>query len=331
MTRHLSPETLALHREGAVSASEAAHVRAHLAACPGCLAIDAQLADLPSLLSVTPWPPMPQAVQVRIQIAIAHESVARGAARRAPDAGVAAAATDDAGTRQADEFAPAQIPGRPDLPERRRRFLRLRTLDWSSPLILRGFAAAGAVVVLVGIGMLFANARSSTPSAGGTSAGAPVHSAASRPTAAGNQLAQRPLAESPVSVNYRLNGQMATTTALVSDANFDKHSLPGEVRRNVARFPGMPSGGTLRAGPEISGKAANLPAGFDVPQLESCLNTVASGRIVLVTEIARYLGTPAAIIVLRSAGADVFDVVVVGFACSSGNPAIITTLTVPRH
>ena len=326
MRRHLSAEALALHREDAVSAREAANIRAHLAECPRCSAIDALLADLPRVLSATQLPPMPQAVQARIQMVIAGEAVARGAASLAPDAGAAAATGDDAVTRQPGAFTPAQIPGRPDLPERQRRWLpRFPMPDWSSPLMLRGLAAAGAVVVIVGAGMLFANARTATSSSGGTAAAPQAHSAASGPTAAGKHVARRPAAGSPVGVSYRLNGRVATTTALVRDGNFNKHSLPGEVRRDVASFPRM----STNAGAQPQHAAASLPGTFDISQLESCLNTVASGRMILVTEIARYLDTPAAIIVLRSARAGVFNVVVVGFACSAGNPAIITTLTVP--
>jgi hypothetical protein len=327
--RHLSAETLALHREGAVSASEAANIRAHLAACPGCSAIDAQLADVPGVLSAAQWPPMQQSVYARIQMAIASESAARGPAGLAPDAGVAPATGDDAGTRRAGEFVPAQIPGRPDLPERRRRrFPRFPRPNWSSPLLQRGLAAAGAIVVIVGAGMLFANARSS-PSGAGSTAGAPaVPSPASRPTATGGQVAHRPAAGGQVRVNYQRHGQVSNTTAVVSDANFNKQSLLHEVRRKVASVPSM---GNVGPGPQAlsSASAASLPGAFGMPQLESCLNEVASGRMVLITMIARYLGTPAAIIVMRAASAHIFNVVVVGFACSVANPAIITTLTVP--
>jgi hypothetical protein len=370
---HVSAETLALHRDGAVSASEAASIAAHLATCERCSAIDAQLAGLPRLLGAAPPPPMPPEVLVRLQMAIASESAARGAAGLAPAAGAAGASAQDATTtalnaapdvvradgtlpggadgsaagavtggggrwrrrgagagvpQWAAESTPAQIPGRPDLPERprRQRFPWLRMPEWSSPLVLRGLAAAGALVVIVGVGMMLANGRIASSQSG---AGAPrVHPPALRRTATGGYLSHRPLAAGQVGVSYRLNGRVATTTALVSNDNFTRKSLPGEVRRDVTSFPAMGNASGGAANPTTE-SPVHLPGGFGIPQVEGCLNTVASGRMVLVTEIARYLGTPAAIIVLRSTHAGVFDVVVAGFACSAGNPAIIAALTVP--
>jgi hypothetical protein len=200
--------------------------------------------------------------------------------------------------------------------------------DWSSPLVLRGLAAAGAVVVIVGAGMVLANSHSaSTSNAGGSGAaqGAPR----ARQTAHGGYAANRPSAASSVGVNYQLHGEAATTTALVSDTNYTRQSLPGEVRREVASHPAMGSNTTAGAAPRAHSSPASLPEDFHIAQLEGCLSTVADGRTVLITEIARYLGTPAAIIVLRVGNARPLDVVVVGFACSASNPAIITTLEVP--
>jgi hypothetical protein len=327
--RHLSAESLALHREGAVSAAEADYITAHLAACPRCSAIDAQLADLPTLLGAIPTTPMPEVVVARIQMAIASESTARSATNRAAGPRTTDASDRDSAPRSADKSAPAGVPGRPDLPLRRRRYLpRVRMPDWSSPLVLRGLAAAGAVVVIVGAGMVLANSHSaSTSSASGS--GAAQGSPRARPTAHGGFAANGPSAAGSVGVNYLLNGQAATTTALVSETNYTRQSLPGEVRREVASHPAMGRNTTAGAAPQAHPSPASLPEDFHIAQLEGCLNTVADGHMVLITEIARYLGTPAAIIVLRVGDARPLHVVVVGFACSASNPAIITTLEVP--
>jgi len=312
-----------------VSSTEADYITAHLATCLRCSGIDAQLADLPSLLGAAPTTPMPEAILARIQIAIASESVARSATSRA--AGPRATDASDWGTapRPADKSAPARVPGRADLPRRRRRYLpRVRMPDWSSPLVLRGLAAAGAVVVIVGAGMLLANSRSaSTSNAAGS--GAAHGSPRARTTARGGFAANRPNAVGSVGVNYRLRGRATTTTALVSDTNYTRQSLPSGVRRDVASHPTMGNATAAGAAPEAQPPSASLPEDFHIAQLEGCLSAVAGGHLVLITEIARYLGTPAAIIVLRGGNPHLLDVVVVGFACSASNRAIITTLEVP--
>lgn len=326
MRRHLSAETLALHREGAVSATEAEYITAHLATCPRCSAIDAQLAGLPTQLGATPATPMPEVVLVRIQMAIAGESVARNATSLAAGPRATDVSHPDSAPRSAGKSAPGRVPGRPDLPTRRRRYIpRVRMPSWSSPLVLRGLAAAGAVVVIVGGGMMLANSRSASMS-GGSSSSTAERAPSARATAHGGHVAYGPIAAGSVGVNYRLRGQAATTTALVSDTNYTRQSLPGEVRRDVASHPTM---GTAGAAPAAHPSSASLPEDFHIAQLEGCLSTVADGRMVLITEIARYLGTPAAIIVLRAGNARLLHVVVVGFACSASNPAIITTLEVP--
>jgi hypothetical protein len=329
--RHLSAETLALHREGAVSAAEADYITAHLSACPRCSAVDAQLADLPTLLGALPATPMPEVVVARIQMAIASESMVRSAANRAVGPHTTDASDRDSAPRSADKSASARVPGRPDLPPRRRRQLpRVRTPDWSSPLVLRGLAAAGAVAVIVGAGMVLANSHSaSTTSASGS--GATQAPPRARATARGGFAAPGPNAAGSVGVNYRLNGQAATTTTLVSDTNYTRQSLPGEVRREVASHPAMGSNTSAGAPPQAHPSPARLPEDFHIAQLEGCLSTVADGHMVLITEIARYLGIPAAIIVLRAGNARPLHVVVVGFACSASNPAIITTLEVPAR
>ena len=76
--------------------------------------------------------------------------------------------------------------------------------------------------------------------------------------------------------------------------------------------------------PSASGarKIADLN-GFAIPQLGGCLTKIAAGRKVLLADVARYLGTPAAIIILQSPTASAYDVVVVGLACSSSGSDII--------
>jgi Putative zinc-finger len=349
VTHHVSPEMLALYREGAVTAAKAARIDAHLAGCHRCSGIDAALTNLHSVLAATELPPMPDTLTVRIQMAIAGESAARAGTshastaptRAAPapvDSGVAAAGT---GPRAAGAAAgtagsgSAAIPGRPDLPERRRRRLRrFRRPDWSSPLVQRGLAAASAVVVIVGAGILFANARSASLSSGSGGGGAGSRVPATRPTAAGG--VSRPgsfhayaRASAPMAVNYRLNGRIATTAAVMSHANFTPRSLPRMVRKQVASVTKLSSGVTT---PGYQGAASRRSriGGVSISALQGCLTVMSRGRTVLLVDVARFLGRPATIVVLKSLTAvNVFDVGIVGVGCSASNLDIIRMLSIP--
>jgi hypothetical protein len=70
--------------------------------------------------------------------------------------------------------------------------------------------------------------------------------------------------------------------------------------------------------------------GVSLSRLEGCLNRVAAGRTVLLANVARYIGNPATIIVLKSlTAADVFDVTIVGLSCSASSSDVISRTTVP--
>jgi hypothetical protein len=200
-------------------------------------------------------------------------------------------------------------------------------------LLRRGLAAAAAVVVIAGGGILLANARSTSPSLGSGSSGAGARAPAplsggagqvSRRTSFGARLS------APVTVSYRLNGGIATTAAVVSGTNFTGTSLPGLLRRRIASVAGIEPG----AAP--SGKQSPAPhslsriGGVSISSLQGCLSVMARGRRVLVVDIARFLGRPATIVVLKSLTApDVLDVGIVGPGCSESNLDIIRMLTIP--
>jgi hypothetical protein len=57
---------------------------------------------------------------------------------------------------------------------------------------------------------------------------------------------------------------------------------------------------------------------------------MARGRRVLLVDVARFLGRPAEIVVLKSlTAANVFDVGIVGVGCSASNLDIIRMLRIP--
>jgi hypothetical protein len=269
------------------------------------------------MLSSIPVPAMPEQLTSRLQAVIANEAAMRSAgttmpARSASDPGVAGEPTS------------TMIPGRPDLPERagRRRARRPRARVWSSPLALRSLAAAGVLVLLVGGGILLANGRG----------------AQTRNTA-GSEPASRPARNRPSSaivgsgaatpLRYRHAGQLVYASAVRSDADYTKASLPAGVRDEVKASAQVasPAPGVAPSGAAPSTSRLN---GASVSQLESCLSAVATGHLVLLVDVARYLGRPATIIVLKPVN-NVFDVIVVGQACGTSGQNVITRLTVPKE
>jgi hypothetical protein len=344
VSRHVSAEALALRREGAVSARKAGRIAAHLSTCAQCTEIDTELAAVPAMLAATSLPPMPEALSQRVQMAIAGEAQARVMASAAPGtapsgadvrgAGLAGSGAGSSAGTDADE--PAQIPGRPDLPERRRGGSgRFRTPGWSSPLLLRGLAAAGAVVIIAGAGLLLAHGQNSPESSGSGSggAGAPAQQSPRNPAAAaGHAVHASGQANGPISLSYHLKGKIATARAMTTRENFTRANMAPLVRKAVASVPPIgkvPEPGTTARTTERP-IASKTIFGLRVPTLAGCLTGLAGGRTVLVADIARYLGQPATIVVLKPlTGSHVLDVVVVGFGCSQASPDIIAQVTVP--
>lgn len=288
-----------------MSDGKAARISAHLSDCPECADVYSGLAGVSQLLASVQVPSMPEMLSQRVQAAIADEAGQRVARTPAP-----MLAGGDLGR------SVAMNPGRPG-PAR-----RPRIRAWSSsPLLLRGLAAAGVIVLLVGGGILLANQRGTGPS---TSAGArkAAEPARSRPgTAAVGSTALARL-------RYQQGAETKYTSAMTSRVNYTKADLPAGIRQVVAdkaqlTVPRM-NINTSAAPSEPSHQLNHTTVG----ELESCLSTVAAGRTVLLVEVARYLGVPATIIVFDPVS-DAFDVIVVGEACGSANPDIITTLAVP--
>ncbi|HEX9066948.1 MAG TPA: hypothetical protein VF843_17690 [Streptosporangiaceae bacterium] len=321
MRRHLSAEVLARYQEGDLGPRRTASVAAHLSACERCARTGSDLTAVSGLLAGlgSATAPMPEALADRLQLAIARESEVRAAS-----------------------YAPADqrdhIPGRPDLPERTARtprsWLRLRWPGWSSPLLLRGTAAVAAILVLAGAGFWLANGTSPSTENGAGSAGSsgsvrvPATSGAGRHHGAENVPAA---VTGSARLHYRLRGKIVATTALASHLDFTKANLARQVREQVASHPAfgnMNTSPTSTPGPS-GGKRAPVLGGIRTSTLNGCLSLVSAGRRVVLTEIARYLGKPATIIVLRSSTANILDVAVVGVACSASAADYIVRTTIP--
>ena len=117
MTRHADAEALACYRHEDLSRRRASRIRAHLAGCARCRALDEDLAGVTALLADAQPPPMPEHLAARIQTALAAEAARRvvlpaQAASAAHGAGaggeVPQAGTEPAGTRVAEVAASAR-------------------------------------------------------------------------------------------------------------------------------------------------------------------------------------------------------------------------------
>ena len=322
MIGHFSAGQLASYRAGAVSDGRAARISSHLSNCPRCAQVDNDLTGVSQLLASVPIPAIPDHLTQRLQSALAAELAQRGGTL--PATGLNPVSAD--GLPAAGGGASMHPPGWPGRPERarRRRGRQPRMAGWSSPLVLRGLAATGAVVLLVGGGLLLANAgggRSASPSAAqGEPSGRGPRVSAPR----SNASALAP----PTTLHYQSDGKYANTNVVTTDLNYTKENLPANVRQEVASTSAI--GHT--PGPEINSRvhASNQLGQFDVARLGSCVSAVAAGRSVMLVEVARYMGVPAAIIVMRP-GNGAFDVIVVGEACGASGQDVIARVVVPQH
>ena len=360
MRRHVSAEVLARYQEGDLGARRTASVAAHLSGCAQCSRTGSDLTAVSGLLASMGQPTMPPALADRLQLAIARESAARTAASAVSGAQVAAAGPASAadgvsesgltdapaaagasqdGTAREGGTGTAHVPGRPDLPERspRRRdsWPQLRWPGFASPALLRGTAAIAVVIVLAGVGFLLARGVSGPESSAGSGS-----SSGNGAAAPGSPAVHRPASSrvparltGSARLHYRLHGQIVTTTGVASHLNFTSHGLASQVHRAVASQPSF--GGTLTS-PQTTptpanGKSSNngLLGGIGIGQLNGCLSRVSAGRQVVLTEIARYLGRPATIIVLKSPSANILNVAIVGVACSASAADYIVRTTVP--
>jgi hypothetical protein len=263
-------------------------------------------------------------------VATAGAAGSAGSAGGAGAAGAAGPAQDRVGG--ADGGPPDNVPGHPDRTGRKdRNRVAGRRLQWpglSSPVLLRGAAAVAVVIVLAGAGFLLARVTIG-PATGGSG------SSSGNSGAAGAPSARQPAEHHPVSapdaaqLHYRLHGGVVTTTALASMMNFTRAGLAGQVQRAVARHVSLPFGTATPV--SVNGRISGGPllGGIKIGTLNGCLSRVSEGRRVLLTEVARFLGKPATIIVLKSFTAHVLDVAIVGPACSAGRADYIVRTTVP--
>lgn len=298
MTRHVGAEALARYREGDLSGRRSSRIRAHLAGCPRCTALDEDLAGVSAMLANAPVPAMPEQVTARISAALTAEA-ARPARLEAGQPGHSRHAS-----------------GRPS-PGRRWRLPELL-----SPLAVRAGAFAAAAAVLAG-GVYGAVQLAGGPPA--TSAGS-----ISSPAATG----QRAAAGIGPPLTYTRAGHPAQFTPVSTGRDFQPGLLKSQVRGLLVRAAGpnqpasrpqattthlgakrgLPAGGTVGA-PTFGGIA--------VGTLQGCVTRISAGRQVLLVDVDRYQGKPATIIVVAG-GTGGTRAWVVGPGCSRSASDVIT-------
>ncbi|HTZ92382.1 MAG TPA: zf-HC2 domain-containing protein [Streptosporangiaceae bacterium] len=305
--KHPGADQLACLAAGGLPPRRAARVQAHLAQCGHCAYVSQQLDTIGNVLASASYPEMPQNLSARIDAAISREAQQRPAAM------------------------PSTEPGRRDLPARRR-----RGQDWTSwrPLSLPGLpgspkrlAATVAAVVIAAAGSYLMAENS------GTGVTRPPSSALAGAAAPAQHLSPGPY------VTYGQPASLDTVRAVQSPTNFVAARLrvqaisalnTAETLGNLAAQPSASRAAHLTAsaaaypsmgGPAIAGPSA---AGPRPSELAGCVRRIATGRTVLLIDIARYQGKPAAVIVTGATVASGAEAWVVGSSCSARTSDVLT-------
>jgi hypothetical protein len=324
VTRHLDAETLARYRQEDLSRRRRSRIRAHLAWCERCRALDEELAGVTALLADVQPPPMPEHLAARIQTALAAEAAGRvvlpvQATSTAPGGEAPQSRTESAGTAVPDRRTP-----------RHRRHGRRQPWAFrpSSPVARRTMAAAAAAVVLAGGGYeIAAHVGGSGQPGPAVSGPAAAGSKATNPHVAGPESGAAGTASPAPQLHYEYAGRQGSVTAVASGTNFTPANLRSQVRNDLARS-GM--AGTAPRAIRSSASAAQQGAtvdGIPVLTLEGCVNRIADGHKVLLVDVARYEGQSATVIVTAASASGPEQVWVVGMGCSRSSSDLLARAT----
>jgi hypothetical protein len=319
MSGHPDDETIAAFREDLLPARRAGRIAAHLAECPRCAEVDAQLAAVTAALARTPTPPMPASLAARLDAALAAEVAARSAAGAsaghadpagpADRAGAARGAPPAARAHRGPGTGPGHAGPRPSGPGPSGPGRRAGRPRAGSRLSLRIAAAAAAVVVLAGGGYAIARVVSAggQETAASSSGAAASGNAASRPS--GSALAPEAAPRVPTGLPL-----------VASGTTYRAGQLPAQVAAVLRRYPAH--GHVSAAPPAAAGVAA-------FPHLAECVGHVAGGQRPRLVDIARYGTQPAAVIVVPVPGTATVRVSVAGPGCSGQGGDIIHQFSMP--
>jgi hypothetical protein len=318
---HADAATLAAFREELLSARKAAQVSAHLAACPRCAALEAQLAEVTAILNRATAPPMPDALTARIQAALAAEATARTEAT-APDAAPVPATVPAMPPAAGHDGSPATNGHRTGDTSARRTGWRGHDRSW---LALRVAAVTAAVAVVAGGGygvsqLLTGGAPAVTGAASGAGAApnikkmpgpAPrlsaggIRSVPGTSTGTGRSSTLAPLVTAS-GTNYQpaILGTQASIVLqhLTHSANSSSRPVPLAPSRSLAGL---------------------------FPQLQPCLIHISNGQRLLLRDLAHYQGRPALIVVLSSPNGGQPQVLAIAPGCTGTSAHIFKTTTLP--
>jgi len=323
VSRHVDEQTLAAFREGLLPARKAARITAHLATCPRCAEIDAQLAAVTTILARTPAPPMPASLAARLDAALAAE-IARSAAASPAGAPVPASAASPAGApSHAGAPAPGEHAGRRGGPAAGRDAAGRRAGPGRAPwrLSLRLAGAAAALVIVAGGGYAVAHVLSAghTGSSASSSGAAPSHSGTAGPPASG----LGPHAAAP-----GIGPAEGSLPLVQSGTHYQSGQLPAQVGAVLKRYAARSSPSRAGTAPTIPTAAPTAPA-TAFHYLAACVAHFAGDAKPLLVDIARYGTHPAAVIVVPVAGTANVHVWVVGPGCSAQGGDILAQVSMP--
>lgn len=316
MRGHADAATLAAFREELLSARKAAQVSAHLAACPRCAALEAQLAEVTTLLNRATAPPMPDALTARIQATLAAEAAARTTAVAPAPAAVPAmsGAAGHDGMQGSNGHRPGKDTGR-----------RTRWRDHDrSWLALRVAAVTAAVAVIAGGGYGVAQllTTGSSPAVNGAASGTgaapninvkgPVKGAA--PRMSGGFGA--PPASGPGGSSHSRTGTFAPLI-ISSGTNYQPTSL-GAQASAVYKHLTHSTQSSAQPGPTPAPTASQASL---FPDLQACLNRISNGQRPLLVDLAHYLGHPALIVVLPATNGAQPEALVIAPGCTTTTKA----------
>ncbi|MCW2936038.1 MAG: hypothetical protein JWM19_7000 [Actinomycetia bacterium] len=315
---HPAPTTLARLRAGLPGGRRGRRLSAHIARCPACARVCAQLDSVSATLREAPRPPLPAAIERRILVAMTAE-----AAR--PQAG-------HPGVRRRARL-------RPSVP-----FSRLL------PLIAAP-AIAGALTLCAGFGYLLSTTRTSPPSPAPIAGPPASRTARSAPPGIGRgdgpSAAERSRPPAGRVTTSPASGASHTTAFLVTDSNitYQKATLGTQVRHTLAvQKPApvvqqvQPSAAPttiLTPSPPDAGASPVLdrPAGGSTSREASTAGQVPPSRA-LVGCVLRLTGDMAPMFVDRATyqSEQVYVIAVddeawvVGIGCTASRPTLITSV-----
>jgi hypothetical protein len=314
---HADAETLAAFRAELLSRRKAARVSAHLAACPRCAALDAQLAGVTALLRRTTAPPIPDALTARIEAALAAEAAARPATTGAVPAAAPGIATQGTGRRDGARGTAGRRAARPGRDRSR--------------LALRVAAVTAAVAVVAGGGygvsrLLSGNPPSATGSASSGAAGGGGAAPAVRPNGAVPRMSGGGM-QSPVPGTFgRARKSTVLARVVTSGTNYQPARLAAQAATVLAEF-GLHAPGSASPAPTVAAPRTGPASLF--PDLQACVVHVAAGQHALLADVAQYQGHPALIVVLPAVHGGRPRALVIAPGCTATTAQVLAAATLP--